>query len=300
MTQSLFTSIAHQVFPGSSFLGHWPLTGGVSANMYAVELEQPSGEHRCIVIRQHGAATWKSLDKDVTSNEFELLRVLFDEGLEVPEPLYLDRTGSILPSPYLVTEYIDGTTSVPHEVLDKCLQQMALFLSRLHGLDPASISIPDLPTIEDPVTGALEYLPKVGEDKRLLSAIGSMKASTTVRRLLHGDFWPGNILWKNGRLAAVIDWEDATLGDPMSDLACCRVELLCQYGPDAMEAFTDYYLGYDGPDISDLGLWEIYVSAAALATMPNWGLSPDEEDHRRKMTNDFLKESADKLLSQKM
>lgn len=268
--------------------------------MYAVELKECSGEHRCIVIRQHGAANWKPLDKDVTFNEFELLHALFHEGLEVPEPLYLDRSGSILPSPYLVTEYIDGTTAVPHEELDICLQQMAQFLSRLHCLDPASMSIPALPTIEDPVTGALEYLPKVGEDKSLLSAIGSMKASTTVRRLLHGDFWPGNILWKNGRLVAVIDWEDATLGDPMSDLACCRVELLCQYGPEAMDAFTDYYLGYNGPDISDLGLWEIYVSAAALATMPYWGLSPDDEKHRKKMTNEFLKASVSKLLSQEM
>ena len=37
--------------------------------------------------------------------------------------------------------------------------------------------------------------------------------------LLHGDYWPGNILWKDGRLAAVIDWEDACLGDPLVDLA---------------------------------------------------------------------------------
>ena len=26
--------------------------------------------------------------------------------------------------------------------------------------------------------------------------------------LLHGDYWPGNVLWKNGALVGVIDWED--------------------------------------------------------------------------------------------
>ena len=29
--------------------------------------------------------------------------------------------------------------------------------------------------------------------------------------LLHGDFWPGNILWRDGRLVAVIDWEKRPL-----------------------------------------------------------------------------------------
>jgi aminoglycoside phosphotransferase (APT) family kinase protein len=31
--------------------------------------------------------------------------------------------------------------------------------------------------------------------------------------LLHGDFWPGNTLWKDGQLVAIIDWEDAASGD---------------------------------------------------------------------------------------
>jgi thiamine kinase-like enzyme len=52
--------------------------------------------------------------------------------------------------------------------------------------------------------------------------------------LLHGDFWPGNILWKNGRLTAVIDWEDAALGDPVADFANSRLEILWAYGRKAM------------------------------------------------------------------
>jgi len=32
--------------------------------------------------------------------------------------------------------------------------------------------------------------------------------------LVHGDFWPGNILWQQNQLAGVIDWEDAMLGEP--------------------------------------------------------------------------------------
>ncbi|MCI0397582.1 MAG: phosphotransferase [Chloroflexi bacterium] len=43
--------------------------------------------------------------------------------------------------------------------------------------------------------------------------------------LLHGDFWPGNTLWQDGKLVAVIDWEDARSGDPLIDLAISRLDI---------------------------------------------------------------------------
>ena len=48
-------------------------------------------------------------------------------------------------------------------------------------------------------------------------------------------------MWRDGHLVAVIDWEDACVGDPLADLATARVELLCQYGTDAMDRFTERY-----------------------------------------------------------
>jgi aminoglycoside phosphotransferase (APT) family kinase protein len=37
--------------------------------------------------------------------------------------------------------------------------------------------------------------------------------------VLHGDYWPGNVLWRDGRLVGVIGWEEAAFGDPLADLA---------------------------------------------------------------------------------
>ena len=50
-------------------------------------------------------------------------------------------------------------------------------------------------------------------------------------------------MWRDGRLVAVIDWEDARIGDPLADLACARVELRCEYGSEATGSFTERYLG---------------------------------------------------------
>ena len=44
--------------------------------------------------------------------------------------------------------------------------------------------------------------------------------------LLHGDFWSGNLIWRHGRLTRVIDWEDAEIGDPLSDLSITRLDML--------------------------------------------------------------------------
>jgi aminoglycoside phosphotransferase (APT) family kinase protein len=59
--------------------------------------------------------------------------------------------------------------------------------------------------------------------------------------LLHGDYWPGNVLWHDGKIVAVIDWEDARLGDPLIDLAMSRLDLVWICGIYAMHMFTEQY-----------------------------------------------------------
>jgi len=35
---------------------------------------------------------------------------------------------------------------------------------------------------------------------------------------VHGDYRFGNLIWQGAKVSAVLDWERATLGDPMQDL----------------------------------------------------------------------------------
>jgi aminoglycoside phosphotransferase (APT) family kinase protein len=75
--------------------------------------------------------------------------------------------------------------------------------------------------------------------------------------LLHGDFWPGNSLWQDGQLTAVIDWEDALLGDPLIDLAQSRSEIAWIFGPEAMENFTHHYQQQMPLDYTALPYWDL-------------------------------------------
>ena len=117
--------------------------------------------------------------------------------------------------------------------------------------------------------------------------------------LLHGDFWPENLLWKNGELAAVLDWEDAAVGDPLSDLAASRVEFRYQFGREGMQIFTSAYARYQAIDTTRLALWQIYVAAAGQHFMGDWGLPFERAHHMRRVALSAIKEAGEALMNGK-
>ncbi len=297
MANDPFTTVAQRIHPGARLVRFWRLEGGVSATTHGVELETPDGRSRRAVIRQLGGADWKPLESRAAVTEHALLEALKRENLPVPEPYLADDSGHILPRPFVAMEFVDGATEIKMAALPGALSQLADALSRLHSVDIDRSGLPSLPPADNPRTRLWHYLPEGPLRHRLEAAIAS-QATTTVNTpsLLHGDFWPGNWLWHQGKLAAIIDWEDAALGDPLADIACARVELLCAYGSEAMDSFTRLYRSQSEIDWSELPLWEVYVSAAALATMSQWGLSPVVEAARRGATQRFIKRAVEDLL----
>ncbi|MFK8186014.1 MAG: phosphotransferase family protein [Phormidesmis sp.] len=294
---SPFESIAKRIDPQAKHVRHWPLTGGVSAQLEAIEYEFAEGADRRVVVRQHGAAEWKQLEDDVTATEFSLQTTLFQRGFPVPEPLFLDVSCSVLPSPYLVMPMVEGTTEVDETRLEDVLHQMADFLLRLHNLETEILNVTrQLPHGDNPVKGALEYVPDTASNALLRAALSSWVTKPSGTSLLHGDFWPGNILWSDNEIAAVIDWEDASIGAVESDLAGCRSEILVMFGEPAMEAFTQRYLSGTTREITDLPVWEVYASFAALSTMSEWGLPQEVEATRRERTAIFAERAAREVI----
>lgn len=273
------------------------LVGGSSALVVALSLVSPGGERRRVVFRQHPDGPLKAHTHLVASKEFHLTRQLAAEGLEVARPLAL-HDGDPSHGPWLVTEWIRGTTEVPEADVDAALFQMADYLARLHQLGPDQLAAPGIAEIEDPIEALPRYLPDDELGQSIRRALG-----TGVRRrpnpsvLLHGDFWPGNVMFERGRLVAVLDWEDAAWGDSLVDLACARVELTCAFGAEASAKFTSLYLGLRQQlDEHDLALWDVYVSVTALSSMHLWGLSHEDESERRRTTRQFLRTATDRLL----
>ena len=91
---------------------------------------------------------------------------------------------------------------------------------------------------------------------------------------------------------------DAALGDPLSDVACCRVELRYKFGKSFMHRFTQTYARYREVDSKRLALWQVYVAAAAQRFMGKWGLAPGLVAHMRKEALTSIREAAAVLMHQ--
>lgn len=289
---------ARSVMPDVVSVTVEPLAGGSSALVAVVVLESAAGAQRRVVFRQHADRTGKAHTSLVASKEFHLAQELAGEGLAVAIPLALHGSEAS-DGPWLVSEFVDGTTKVAPVDLDAALLQMADYLARLHNVEPERVTAPGIAQIEDPIEALPKYVPddQIGRSiKRVLHAGVERRPNTPV--LLHGDFWPGNVMFESGHLVAVLDWEDAKWGDPLVDLACARVELECAYGAEGSERFMTSYLA-SNPQIDDhdLPLWDIYVSTTALSAMHRWGLSTDDEAARRRTTGQFLAAAFERLIA---
>ncbi len=277
-----YRRLGDRLRPGSEVIAWQKPEGGVSAHVTAVELALPDGGSERIVVRRHGAID-KGHNPDIATTEFRVLEAVHAAGLAVPAPLLLDQVGELFGEPCLVTAFVDGSTDVAPDDLPDALRQMAAFLSRLHAIDIATIDLPALPHKDDPTPNTMRYLPDGPMGERIGAAHETHGPITSTNRpaLLHGDFWPGNVMWRDGNLVAVLDWEDAAIGDPVADLAGSRNELLWKHGLDAREQFTGLFLSMSPIDLTNLPFWEISSAAGALALMGDWGLDPEVEADMR-------------------
>ncbi|MBZ0289707.1 MAG: phosphotransferase, partial [Anaerolineae bacterium] len=221
-----FVRVARHIDPRAKLRRYWTLTGGISAQVVGLEIEWRGGEIQKMVFRRHGADDLAN-NPQIAADEFALLHILTADGLPVPAPYHLDDSGAIFPTPYLVVEFIDGAPDFTPVNLSDFLGQLADVLARMHAVDGATPALDFLPRLADQVAKTLRNRPAVLDDSldegRIRDALAAAwpLPQTNPLTLAHGDFWPGNVLWKDGELQAVIDWEDAVRGDPLADLAIC-------------------------------------------------------------------------------
>lgn len=89
--------------------------------------------------------------------------------------------------------------------------------------------------------------------------------------LLHGDLWPGNIVWREGCLVAMIAWEEAHIGDPLEDLAIARFDVLSMLGRHVVEELTGAYTNAQPQvDLTDLPYWDLYAALRPINNMAEW------------------------------
>lgn len=289
--------VSRSIRPDSRLVGARRLTGGVSALVTALALELPDRSRLQVVLRQHGEPDLARNPRIATS-EYRLLCMLRAAGVAAPRPLWFDESRTILPSPYVVLEYIEGQPEFDPPDRERFLAELAAHLARIHGLDCASTDLSFLPRQEEAIAERLAKRPGSGADEgRIWNAL--KEAWPPPRRngsvLLHGDFWPGNVLWGDGRVTAIIDWEDAATGDPLSDVANARLEILWALGAAAMESFTGFYLAARPVDVVALPHWDLCAALRLGSRFADWAVDEATEKTMRERLQWFVHQALARL-----
>ncbi|CAN5701993.1 hypothetical protein BH23CHL4_BH23CHL4_24250 [soil metagenome] len=301
LSQYDIDSIIRGVAPGGHLVAADRLEGGISATITYLEFELPDGTSRRVIVRQYGLFDLAA-NPGVAMHEEALLEILVQQGLPVPEPLLSETGFRDAGRTWLVTGFIEGTTITEPPFPERFAEQIAETLTSIHAVDPTLADLAFLPDGHD--QAAMQIEANVQSSHLSTDEHGYWHALETrwpsapaePRSLLHGDFWPGNLIWKDGKIAGMIDWEDARLGHPLEDVANCRLELYLSGGAELADAFSDTYgrlrsyAGYDR-----LRLWELYIAARLNGRIARWGLEPGEEAAMRQRVETFASEALRQL-----
>ncbi|RED55017.1 phosphotransferase family protein [Cohnella phaseoli] len=293
MREALQT-VAEHIISNARLLRWRELKGGVSAQVIGLELELGDGSLRKIIIRRHGA-TDLARDPDIARHEFQLLGLLHSAGLAVPAPIFAEASSDLLGSPYIAIEFIESQGEVDRMAIPDFLGQLAAHLFAIHQAELPLTELSFLSQQADAVSAKLAARPAQLDaslsEGRIREALDSVWPLPQANRsvLLHGDYWPGNTLWRGGKLAAVIDWEDVAIGDPLADVGNARLEVLWAYGPEAMEEFTQHYRSLaKGTGFSQLPYWDLYAALRPASQLSRWGLEPSVERTMRERHLSFV------------
>lgn len=266
--------VAQKIDPHAQLLRAWTLNGGISAQMTAIEVALANGDRRKLIVRRPNQRTI-SLNPHAAAAEYKILHTVQAAGVKTQTPYLLDPSGVIFPEPYLVIEYIEGEPDYAPADPIRFVTQSADQLATLHsvGVNPAEL---DLPQQAQHLTAKLQQRPATldhvlqeGRIRDTLKAVWPLPA-LGAPVLLHGDFWPGNLLWKDGKLAAIIDWEDAMLGNPLADFATTRLDILWIFGRDALRAFSQRYQELTRFDFSQLPYWDLVAALRPASRLALW------------------------------
>jgi aminoglycoside phosphotransferase (APT) family kinase protein len=263
-----------------------PLPGGASSLTYRGRRD--TGER--VVVKVAPAGVPPVRNRDVL-RQARLLRALAPTAVPVPAVLWEDAGAPPAIPPLFVMTHVDGVSLEPlfdpggmggdEAVVADRLRHAAEVMASLHALDVSAFAL------DEPTVGPLEELERwcrlletvdpalapgwesAGSDLRDAAPLG------VIGTLVHGDFRLGNLLAIGATIAAVIDWEIWSIGDPRIDVGWFLVNAdPATYGrptryaghlPDRDE-LVDVYSGVLGHTLPELGWFEALACFKAVAT----------------------------------
>lgn len=217
--------------------------------------------------------------------EFRVQKALADSGVPVPRVHALCNDPEIAGSMFYVMDLVPGRTfwdprlpGLSTEERAGIFTSMNRVIADIHRLDPHALGLGDYGRHGDYLRRqidrwtrqyrAAEMEPNSAMEDLILWLTDNLPPEGETR-LVHGDYRLDNVLIHptEPRIAAVLDWELSTLGDPRADFA---------YHAMTWRFAPDLFRGLEGADLATLGIPDeesyvaAYVNRAGIDPRPHW------------------------------
>ena len=226
------------------------------------------------------------------AREHRIISAVGSTGVPVPRCLGLCTDEEVNGAPFYVMAFVDGVVLdspekgevLPQHLRTKASEHLIDVLADLHAVDIDAVGLGDLAKREGYVERQVKRwstqwensktreLPAIEEVSRLLSRDIPVQQGVSIA---HGDYRFGNVLTdvNEGRVAAVLDWELCTLGDPLADLGYIGIywtdpgqQINRANDPSGLAGFPRYddlverYARRTGRDVSNIGYYRAFSS----------------------------------------
>jgi aminoglycoside phosphotransferase (APT) family kinase protein len=258
-----------------------PLGGGQSNPTYLLTL----GGRRYALRTKPARAAELLPSAHQIEREYRVLGALAGSGVPVPAVHHLCTDEDIVGRAFFVMDFVPGRVyadpRLPELTADdrgRLFDDMNRVLALLHGLDWRALGLADFGKPGDYLARQIARWSKqyrasetspVAEMDRLIEWLPTRIPPDDGTALVHGDFRLDNLVIdaQAPRVVAVLDWELATLGSPLADLAyhCCVFHFP-----------VGLYRGLAGVDTTALGIpaqadyLARYVSRTGRAPVTDW------------------------------
>ncbi|WP_159945479.1 MULTISPECIES: phosphotransferase family protein [unclassified Nocardiopsis] len=227
--------------------------------------------------------------------EYRVMTALYGTDVPVPRTHLLCEDPEVLGAPFYVMEYVEGTpfrtrdeiAPLGAEGVRRVAEQLVTTLGGLHAVVPEEVGLGDFGRPDGFLERQVRRWRKQLDASRSrdipgIDALHERLAATLPEQsapgIVHGDYRLDNVLvTSGGRISAVLDWEMATLGDPLVDLGLMLVYQGQPVGPGgppatsaegypAPEELVGMYAAGTGRDVSRLG-WYVALGCFKLAVI---------------------------------
>ena len=210
-------------------LRHEIISGGASNLTIGVTVGNTE-----LVVRRPPVGAFLPSANDV-GREYRYLAALRDTDVPIPEVLGFCDDASVIGAPFYVMRRLHGL--VPHD--PDVLRHLSMHETRaagedfirvlraIHAVDIDAVGLGDAAKrtgyLERQVSRWTDQWHRAKDDEdpvidELSDRLAAARPESGPVTIVHGDYRLGNAMFEGGRVIGVLDWEMATLGDPLADL----------------------------------------------------------------------------------